>query len=523
MGRVDDSGSGPTLNPKAKHYERELFKVFAVSTGSIVQTQSDWGDAKKQLEDLAKDVRTVRGELKAPADGSKGWSGPAAAAALSSLERLSETLDTHAGEVGAVDTSLGQAHTAVSTARVAWFSEVTSTSTYVDPDAHKRLPAPYLPTAENKAAYSIRDPEAAAAAEDALWEKRNQAAKKVLDQLTIDMTQAKGTMPLNFKDDKETPYENQGPASTNRTSGTASQSGADVRPTGTLVGTGLQVDPTNVNGLPEPTEITTMTPTEPPEPKDPEICTGLPWVEPTFVDPISSDGDVTGSTGLTPGQGPDGTSGGYPTGGSTGVGGVGAGGVAAGGMGGAAGLGGLLGKRGAGGMFSSGGSTRGSSATARGGSASARGTATGSGAGARGSAVRGGSARPGGSQMAPGAGGGRSGGAAGRGGSAARGGSSVKGSTGAGKYGVPKVGKGGSAVGAGGGQGPKGGAKAGGSGGRGAGSGGRGAGAGGSGAAGRGGARKGDKNQLHDVDKLTHEDEEAWFEGTEESSPQVWE
>lgn len=504
--RPDEGGGGPTLNPKAKHYERELFKVFSVQTGSISMTQTDWQNAKKQLEALARDVRAVHGELEAPADGSKGWSGPAAVAALGSLNKLSETLDTHAGEIGSVDTSLGQVYTAVSDAKSEWYAKVAIISTYVDPDDHKRLPAPYLPTADNAAKYSIRDPEAAAAAEDAKWEERNQAAKKVLDQLALDTQTAKGTMPIDVKDDKETPYENQGPASTTRTSGTASQSGADVRPTGTHVGSVLQPQPTDVVGLPEPTEITPVTPTEPTEP---EICTGYPPPQdPTFLDPISSDGEVTGSTGLTPGQGTEGTSGGYPTGGSTGVSGVGAGGVAAGGIGGAAGLGSLLSKR-AGGMFSSGGSAKGGSASGR---------ATGGGAGTRGSAMRSGGARPGGSQMVPGGGASRSGGAA-RGGAGAAGrGSAVKGSTGAGKYGVPKVGgKGTGGVPAGGaGQGGKGAGKAGGRG-----TGGRGV--GGASAAGRGGARKGDKNQPQDIDKLTHEDEEKWFEGTEESSPQVWE
>ena len=35
-------------------------------------------------------------------------------------------------------------------------------------------------------------------------------------------------------------------------------------------------------------------------------------------------------------------------------------------------------------------------------------------------------------------------------------------------------------------------------------------------------ARATKDDQAQDVDKLTHEDEEKWFEGTEESSPQVW-
>ncbi|WP_035940906.1 hypothetical protein, partial [Knoellia aerolata] len=42
------------------------------------------------------------------------------------------------------------------------------------------------------------------------------------------------------------------------------------------------------------------------------------------------------------------------------------------------------------------------------------------------------------------------------------------------------------------------------------------------GAAGAGGARRGEKGTATDVDKLTHEDEDTWYDGTDESSPQVW-
>lgn len=499
--RIDEGGGGPTLNPKAKQYERELFKIFAVQTGSIAMTQTDWQSAKKQLEDLAKDVKAVHGELQAPADGSKGWSGPAATAALSSLKKLSDALDTHAGEVGQVDASLGQVYTAVSDAISGWYSDVASISTYVNPDDHKRLPAPYLPTADNAAKYSIRDPEAAAAAEDALWQQRNLAAKGVLDQLAGDTDTAKQKMPLEVKDDKQTPYNNEGPASANRTSGTATQSGADVHPTGSTVGTGGLVHPTT-------TGTTTETGVDYP-PVDTGVQTGTvstegPGLTPGTYDPISSDGDVTGSTGLTPGGGSGGSSGAYPTGGGTGGGGIGAGGVAAGGIGGAAGLGGIM--RG-GGMFSAGGTSR-TGGMARSGGVSSAGRSN-SAAGSRGSALRaGGTGRAG----AMGAGGGSSA----RGGASARG-SAVKGATGSGKYGVPKVGaKGAGPVGSGG-QGAKGAGKAGGRG-----TGGRGSAA--NGAAGRGGSRKGDKNgQPQDVDKLTHADEEAWFDGTEEAGPQVWE
>src|SRR5690349_14853455 len=96
---ADGGGGGPTLNPKAKHFERELFKVFAASTSTIWLTQEDWRGAKTQLENLAKDVQQVKSELQAPGDGGKGWQGPAAEAALSSLEKLSTTLDGHAAKV----------------------------------------------------------------------------------------------------------------------------------------------------------------------------------------------------------------------------------------------------------------------------------------------------------------------------------------------------------------------------------------------------------------------------------------
>lgn len=100
----------------------------------------------------------------------------------------------------------------------------------------------------------------------------------------------------------------------------------------------------------------------------------------------------------------------------------------------------------------------------------------------------------------------------------------MKGASGSGRYGVPKLDGKGSVVPAGPGQGTR-------AGGRGTAAG-RGGAVGRGGAAGRGaaavggagsrGSGKGEKDQAQDVDKLTHEDEEAWFDGTEESSPQVW-
>ncbi|WP_404381780.1 hypothetical protein LL946_14360 [Knoellia locipacati] len=506
MALVDGGGGGPTLNPKAKHFERELFKVFSTSTSTIWLTQEDWRGAKTKLEDLAKDVRQVRTELQAPSDGGRGWQGPAAEAALSSLEKLGSTLDGHAGKIGDVDTSLGQVYKAIGDARSAWYSDVASISTYVDPADHTRLPAPYLPTAENRAKYSVPDAEAAAAAEDALWEQRNQAAKRVLDQLGADTQTATGTMPIETKTRSETPYSSNGPGpSTNYSSGTATQSGGPSYQIGSPVGPGLQVHPTDPDRDPDVEQIPIPNPEEPTP-----ISIGCPGPQTEVVDPISSDGDVTGSTGVS--TGPAGT-----TSASHAVGGGGGGlGVAAGGIGtGAAGLGGLLGARG-GGMFG----TRGGGVVPAGG---AQGRSTG--AGGRGANGSGSSA-------------GRSGGAAGRSGQVIPGGgqgraasasrtSAVKGASGSGRYGVPKLDGSKGTVVPGSGKAAKGGARSGtssrGPAARGAAAPGRGGtGAGAAGVAGGGGSRKGDRETSQDVDHLTHENEETWYDGTEDASPQVW-
>jgi hypothetical protein len=480
MALIDGGGGGPTLNPKAKHYERELFKVFAVETGSISVTQTDWQGARAQLENLASDVRAVRSELEAPADGGKGWTGPAAAAALSALEKLSDTLEAHAVEVGDVDTSLGQVYQAVTDARAAWYSEVASISTYVDPADHMRLPAPYQPTAANVEKYSVPDPDAAAAAEDAKWQERNLAAKKVLEQLDTDTQTAKATMPIDVQDDSEsTPYVNRGPASTTRTPGSATQTGSSGYRHGSRGG--LVLGPVGSPGLdvPDDTGLVPVGPGPDDGPTTVVVDEG-PGFTPDTYDPISSDADVTGTTGFPGSTGPGSWQGSSATAGGGGDGGSGPGtpGVVAGGVGGAAGLAGLLRARG-GAMFSSTGSSR------AGGSPAARGSA-------------------------------------------------VKGSTGSGKYGVPtvagKTARVGSVVPAGATQGARAGAgaKAGGRGAAGrsgpvTGRSGSGRGGAAPGAAGGGGARKGDsKDRDEGVDRLTLEDEETWYEGSDESSPQVW-
>ncbi|MFW5469807.1 WXG100 family type VII secretion target [Knoellia sp. CPCC 206435] len=514
MAVLDGGGSGPTLNPKAKHYERRLFKVFSSSTASIWLTQNDWRAAKTQLEDLAKDVRQVHTELQAPPTGGRGWQGPAAEAALASLQKLSSTLDTHATKVGDVDTSLGQVHTAITEAKAGWYSEVASISTYVDPAEHTRLPAPYLPTPENRAQYSVPDTEAAAAAEDALWEQRNQAAKRVLDRLGTDTQTATSTMPIETRTRSETPYSQSGPGggggdypAGTRTPSTSG--GYAVQPDTGVVFDGDRGDdedrdrPDPVVIIENPDPETDPDPELDPDPEtEPDRETGVgpeTGVDPeTGLDPISSDGDVTGTIGTNP-TGDGVTSPGMQA--PRGGGGIGAGGLAAGGLGaGAAGVGGILGARG--GMARGGAIGVGSSGGTRGGT-----TVRPGGAGARGGAAFGsaGSAR-GGATVVPGGGG-----AAGQSRAGASGrGSAVKGASGSGRYGVPKLdGRGGGAAPTASGQSGR---TAGGRAGR----------SGPVGAAGAGGGRTGEKRTAADVDGLTHEDEDTWYDGTDESSPQVW-
>ncbi len=493
----DAPAPDPVLNAKAKHYERQLHKIFAVDTASIWLTWNDWKTAETQVTDLAKAVRTTKSSLQAPT-GDKPWSGPAADAAYTGLDRLSTSLDERSRELGDVKASLDTIYKAVNLAKEEFSSKVNSISTYVDPAAHQKLPAG-APKPDIDL-YGVPDDAAIAAAEDAKWEERNQAAKVVLDSLGADTETASAKMPIDATSSSETPYSNNGPAASNTSSGTASQSSTSggFLSGGHAVVTG-QGNPVDTGDDDE--TVITQPPTE--EPVDPvvQICTGYPHMEDPVLDPISSDGPVTGSTGVPTGTGPGGSTGTFPTGG-TGGGGVSGGGIAAGGLGGVGGLAGMLGNRGGGGMFSSGGAARGGAG----------------GNGARGSAMRAGAVgRPGGAQVVPGGGG-----ASARGGASGRG-SAVKGATGSGRYGVPKLGNNG-AVAGGGGQAGKGSGA-----GKGAGTGKAGARGGGRsgaamGAGGSGGGRKGDKKgQAEDVDKLTHEDEEKWFEGTEESSPQVWE
>ena len=294
---ADGGGGGPTLDPKAKHFERELFKVFSASTSTIWLTQEDWRGAKTQLEDLAKDVRQVRTELQAPGDGGAGWQGPAAEAALSSLEKLGRRSTGTPPRSATSTRASGRSTRRSATPRPAWYSDVASISTYVDPSDHMRLPAPYLPTPENTGKYSVPDADAAAAAEDAKWEQRNQAAKKVLDQLGTDTQTATGKMPIETKTKTETPYSSNGPARarTTRPAPRRRRAVAAATRSARPVGPGLQVHPTDPAGTPTSEEIPIPDPRSPR--RSPSATRRARTRDRRSVDPISSDGDVTGTTG----------------------------------------------------------------------------------------------------------------------------------------------------------------------------------------------------------------------------------
>lgn len=474
----------PTLNEaKAKHWEKQLHKAFFVRQGRLDRLQLEWDAAHTQLTSLAKDVGKAKESLESP-DTGKGWTGPAAQAAFTTMDNVKKGLNDRAKEVSEVQQSLKDMYDNVTLAQNAFISD--------------------LGAVQRGAKNMHMDQDERDAIDDAYWESRNKAAKRILDTLEERTQTALAKMPIDAQSSSETPYTDRGPATTTRTSGTATHTGdpgsatnnSDGHPTG-LIGTGTVGEPPHHTGL---------IPVGPGENPTTVVPTEGPGFTPGNYDPISSDGDVTGTTGYPTGTGPGGSQGSYPTGGQGGgTGGIGGGGVAAGGLGGAAGLGGMLRSRGAGGgMFGSGG-------TPRGGASSARGGAPGS----RGQAFRTGGAGRGGTGMVPGGGG------QARGGAASGRGSAVKGATGSGKYGVPKVGGKGAGVVPGSGQGAKAGGR--GAAGKGAAASGKGRGGAAMGAAGRGGARKGqEKGQNEDVDKLTVEDEETWYDGTEESSPQVW-
>ncbi|MBM6399048.1 WXG100 family type VII secretion target [Phycicoccus sonneratiae] len=465
--RPDEGPVNPPLPADAGPNERRLYDIYGFSSGLVRMTADDWKNTADTVTGLASEVRDVIRKLQ---NADQPWSGPAAESAFGTLRTLAKQLDQRAGEITDVKKGLELAAEAADTARTAYSGQVRSISTSVDRSSYEH-PIPHIPdgTRFDQASYD--------AAVAGKREQREQAAGQVLSAFDGNIATAAKQMPVAAQQD----------AVTIDPSGGGGGGGGGNYPTGGTPSGGGYVAPTGGGTW-------GTTPTEPPTtgPTDYVICTGYipPEVDPpVIVDPVDPDpgvdldGETTGTvTPGTPGSvdwagtGPGGSSGGAGgIGGGTGAGAVG-GGVLAGG---AAMLGkGLLGKMGAGAL---GGAGKG--ALFAGGSSGA----TGRGAGAAGRAgAAGGAGRSG--LVAGG-----QGGAAGRG-SGGRGSGGVRGARGTGRYGVPKLGENG--------RGARGGVAA------------------GSGAGGRG--KKDKDGRPEDVDFLTHEDEETWFEGEDDATPPVW-
>lgn len=299
-------------------------------------------------------------------------------------------------------------------------------------------------------------------------EEREQAARQVLQEFDAGMTTAAKKLPVESTDDTVTVDSTPGGPGYPGGGGGGGR-GPSGGPYAPPEGTGLTPvrNPTNPNPGPGPGPISIG-------------CPGpveLPPTDPTWPPTgVDLDGDTTGTTSPTTGGNPGwaGTNPGGTTGGPSagpGPGALGMGSV----LGGAALLGkGILGKAGAFGL----GAGRPGPLVA----------------GSTGTAARGG---PGtGARGATGAGAGRSVLAPGQQGQAARGGRGAVGAAGGGGRG-----RSGGAVGGSSAAGRRGGAV---------------------GAAGGGGRGRSEKDEAVDVDKLTNEDTEVWFEGEEDSSPPVW-
>ena len=466
--RPDDGGSSrPPLPAEAGPNERTLYEVYDFQTGIVDLTASDWATSAESVRGLSADVRGIVSALRGAPD---AWSGPAADAAYQTLGKLADNLDGHAEEIDRIEAGLTGAHDSATAARTAYVTKVRSVSLAVDPADYQHTPftqptqvSADLPTVLNQQAYD----QAVAGARAA----REQQAAAVLATFTDSMTTATKKLPVEPSD----------PASVPGGTGTSGGSGRPATGRGSTPSGSSHLPPGGTGdpgpGDRPPTDITggddlpgdddtggTDTDTggggaNPWPPVDP-----LPPVLDGPVDGTTSPGGGGGTVGALPGSTTAGGSAGQvgPAGAAAGMGGMLAGGGAAAVLGRAGMPGGAAAGRMPGSVVS----------TSSGGVAGRTGSAAASAGAGRASVLAGG-----------GQGGAARGGAAGRG-------SAVR----TGRYGVPKLGEG---------------------------AGGRGA----VGAAGGAGSRGGttEREDATDVDHLTREDEETWFEGAEDATPPVWE
>lgn len=494
MVQVSDGGGGYAGGPS----EQELIKTFGFATEQVRTSATEWHKASEGVLQVSKDVEQAMNDL------DEHWSGSASAAAQGALKELKASLAAHAENLGNVHSGLKAAATAADAAQDAW-GKLPSIS--VDASTYDKPVQGPTPDGQPLTKFDSAGYDAAVAAKK---QAREQAATESLQTFTSSMNAAKkdlGYAPLDANDN--------GPSGpTGPSSPTSSGGGGGTPPSGgggggshgfsgantgtAYVGstTGWNSTGTGANLGQYVTDF------------GPGLTGGPDYV-------TSVDGNVTGSVPEGPGMTnlpPTGSTGGVSgLAGAAGVGGVVAGGVGAGAMirGAGGGGGGLFGG-GGGGMTAAGGRP---GAAGLGGSAGGT-TGSAGGAGAAGTGGRGLAGSGGTSAVAAGSGG-RGGMGAGGGAGGAGGSSGVKGASAGGKYGVPKLGEAGGAGGRGGssttavGQGGAGGAKGAGS--R------TGAGA----AGGAGGGRGGDDKDREGQDRLTHEDEENWYDDSD-ASPAVW-
>ncbi|WP_030527406.1 WXG100 family type VII secretion target [Phycicoccus jejuensis] len=484
----DEGPSNPALPADAGPNERKLYGIYGFSTVLVRMTADDWGTTADTVSNLATEVRSVITKLQG-AD--RPWTGPAADAAYATLQRLAGQLDDRAEEITGIKRGLNQAADAADTARQAYQNTVRTISTDVDRSSYEHTQARQggQPAPDGK----VFDQAGFDAAVAAQREQREQQSATVLAGFGSGIRGAAREMPVAAQDSVtiDPGSSGGGGGGGGYPSGGGPSGGSYVAPSGGGGGggvyhvshpTGWVQEPVVENPQPPTTTPPTTTPpVEPPAPVSP--------VSPTPT-PVHLDGGTTGT--VTPGgAGSTGWAGTAPGGGSSGggAGGLGGAGAVGGGalMGGAALLGkGVLGRMG-GGAFGAAGAAGRPGLVAGSTSAAGRGAGGAAGRGAAGAAGR--------TTVAPGGQGAAARGGA-RGAGGGRGAAGVTGSRSTGKYGVPKVGE---------------------SGGRGAGA----KGAVGAASGGRGG-RRGRDEQAQDVDHLTHEDEETWFEGEDDATPPVW-
>ncbi|MFQ6173361.1 hypothetical protein ACK8HX_17295 [Oryzobacter sp. R7] len=476
MVQAHDGGGGPPALPEgAGPYERALHEIYDFQAGIVDHTAEQWRTTSEEMGDLAADVRRVVRELQRAPDVGEVWDGPAAAAAYDALGKLASNLDRHAEDIKAIEGGLTAASDAVAVARTAYVLNVRPID--IDLDQGDYMRTPVRPLGGSYPDGQVPDTEAYAAALAEAKRLREAEAKKVLDAYEGQMQTATRKLPV---EPAESPVNTRTPGGGGGSGGTPVGGGSSG---GTYVGPAGGRDDGGGRGG----EV------EPPPTFDPPtvICIGLPEVpepepvdpDPVRPDPVVVDGPGGGSLGPAGGGAVSGTTG---QGGSAGQSGLGSGGMAAG-IGGMAAGGGAAALLGRGGPGAAGAGRPGAAGAGRPGvmgvtnsGAAARGS------GAAGRAAAGGAGGAGRSTVV--AAGGQS--AAGRGAAGGRGGGGAR----AGRYGVPQLGD----------RGGRGGVVA---------------------AAGTAGSRggKGEDRDEHDLDRLTHEDEETWFEGADDATPPVWE